>query len=221
MNILVVAPHPDDDIIGCGGSIASHIKQGNHVTVVYVTSGDAGNLEYPKKTLAALREKEVHAAAKVMGIHDVQFLRHSDGYVELTRNTLIELTTLIRAVKPHTVYLPHAEDGHSDHRATYQIVVEAIKRSAMNSFQECKGEPHEVQTVLGYEVWSPLSKFEYVVNISEHMDLKIRALEEHKSQLASVNYTDAVKALNRYRGVMSGKGDYCECFQVLKVGKIV
>ncbi|OGY22990.1 MAG: hypothetical protein A2172_03595 [Candidatus Woykebacteria bacterium RBG_13_40_15] len=71
-----------------------------------------------------------------------------------------------------------------------------------------------------YEVWTPLQEVSYVEDISKFLDLKIKALEQHKSQLQDINYDEAIKGLNRYRGIMTGKGRFCECFQVLKTNKI-
>jgi LmbE family N-acetylglucosaminyl deacetylase len=64
---LVVAPHPDDDVIGCGGSIIRHIRRGHTVTVVYMTSGEAGSLVHPKEELRLIREAEAREAASLMG----------------------------------------------------------------------------------------------------------------------------------------------------------
>jgi LmbE family N-acetylglucosaminyl deacetylase len=61
--ILVFAPHPDDDILGCGGSMAWHVQQGHQLKVIYLTSGESGSLDFSKDQLAALREQEAWAAA--------------------------------------------------------------------------------------------------------------------------------------------------------------
>ncbi|OGY22991.1 MAG: hypothetical protein A2172_03600 [Candidatus Woykebacteria bacterium RBG_13_40_15] len=91
MNILVFSPHPDDDLIGCGGSIAQHVKEGNKVSVVYMTSGESGSLKYSKDALAKIREKEARNALGVFGIRDLAFLRNPDGYLEYKRENLIKL----------------------------------------------------------------------------------------------------------------------------------
>lgn len=97
--ILVFAPHPDDDVIGCGGSIAKHTKQGSKVTVVYMTSGDAGSLNYSKEELAQIREKEARSAAEILGVEDLIFLRNSDGYLEYNKENLVKIIELIRDKK--------------------------------------------------------------------------------------------------------------------------
>ncbi|MFA5888224.1 MAG: PIG-L family deacetylase [Candidatus Nanoarchaeia archaeon] len=218
--VLIFAPHPDDDLIGCGGSIAKHVKQGNEVAIVYLTSGDAGSLKYAKKQLAEIREKEAGNAAKIIGVKDLIFLKNPDGYLECNKENLVKIVDLIREKKPNIIYIPHKSDAHKDHMKTYELVAESIGRASSPLFQECKGEPWSVDIVLCYEVWTPLQEISYIENIDEFIDLKIQALEQHKSQIQDMRYDEAVKGLNRYRGIMTGKGKYCECFQVLKINKI-
>lgn len=218
--VIVFAPHPDDDLIGCGGSMAKHISQGNEITIVYMTSGEAGSLTYGKNNLAKIREKESMEASKILGIKNLIFLKNSDGYLEYNEKNLIKIINLIREKKPDLVYLPHKSDAHKDHIKTYELVAESINRASRQSFQECKGNPWFTAAVLCYEVWTPLQEISYVENIEEFIDLKMQALEQHKSQIQDTKYSNAIKGLNRYRGVMTGRGKYCECFQVLKINKI-
>ncbi|MDD2585110.1 MAG: PIG-L family deacetylase [Syntrophomonadaceae bacterium] len=219
-NIMVFAPHPDDDIIGCGGSIAQHVKKGNKVSIVYMSSGDAGSLQYDKKQLAEIREQEASRAAEVLGVKDIIFLRNPDGYIDYNRDNLIQLTSIIRTKKPDTVYVPHAQDCVQDHITTHKLVVEACNRAAGPWFQECSGQPCPINNILGYEVWTPLPKVSYVEDISDFMELKIAALRMHVSQLADINYDEAIKGLNRYRGMMTRRGNYCECFEIIKIKNI-
>jgi N-acetylglucosamine malate deacetylase 1 len=221
MNILVFSPHPDDDLIGCGGSMAKHIKQGNNVSVVYMTSGDAGSLRYIKEELADIREGETRDAGDFLGVHNTIFLRNADGYLEYNKQNLIKIVNLIRKEKPEIVYIPHKDDAHKDHMKTFEIVAESINRASGPWFQECDGDPWVTKSVLCYEVWTPLQEVSYVEDITDFIDQKVDALEKHASQLQDIAYGDAVKGLNRYRGIMTKKGKYCECFQVVKADRLV
>ncbi len=218
--VLVFSPHPDDDIIGCGGSIARHLKVGNSVDIVCMTSGDAGSLVYSKAELAQKREAEAINAGKKLGLNNYIFLRNPDGYLEYDKKNLVEVTNLIRKLKPHIIYIPHENDGHTDHKTTYKIVAEAVGRAAGPWFQECDGAPWSVETVLCYEVWTPLQNVNYAEDISEFLNVKLQALREHKSQIADIDYVEAVEGLNRYRGIMKGKSKYCECFFILNTSHI-
>lgn len=219
--IMVFAPHPDDDIIGCGGSIAKYVRAGDAVTIIYMTSGDAGSLAHSRVELARLRESEAAAAAELLGVSDLVFLRGPDGYLDCTQGLLVRVIDLIRARRPELVYLPHQHEAHRDHRKTHELVIEAVARAGGPCFQECPGAPWYVKTLLCYEVGTPLQEPSYHEDITEFIDLKLRALAEHRTQVQVIPYTDAVKGLNRYRGIMaSGKG-YGESFQVLLLPKLL
>ena len=103
MNILVVAPHPDDDLIGCGGSMIRHLRNGHPLTVAYMTSGDAGSLRHTKEDLTEIRERETRQAAKILGINELIFLRNADGYLQYNQNNLVRLINLIREKKPEII----------------------------------------------------------------------------------------------------------------------
>lgn len=217
--IMVFAPHPDDDILGCGGSIAWYAGQGHEITTVYMTSGEAGSLTCPGNTLAAIRENEACQASLLLGVKETIFLRNPDGFLEYNRDNLISIMILLRDKKPHAVYLPHPADGNQDHRITSSLVLDACRRASGPWFQECGSMPWEVKTILAYEVWTPLQEVSYIEDISSCMELKLNALRLHSSQLQDIQYDEAIQGLNRYRGIMSGKGQYCECFQVLKMDR--
>jgi LmbE family N-acetylglucosaminyl deacetylase len=220
MKVLVFSPHPDDDLIGCGGSIAKQLKKGNEVKIVYMTSGEAGSLKYSKEELGGIREEEMKKAASFLGVSGLVFLRNADGYLEYDQDNLIKIVNIIREEKPDLIYLPHEKDNHRDHINTYKLVNDAIMRAAGPWFQECCAHSWQVKTVLCYEVWTPLQEISYVEDISDFIELKVKALKYHESQLKDINYDEAVKCLNRYRGIMTGQGRYCECFQVLKVSAV-
>lgn len=210
--ILVVAPHPDDDVIGCGGSIAKHKKNGSEVSIIYMTSGDAGDLQTSK-----IREREATSAESVLGVTNLHFLRNADGYLTYDQKNLIQLIDLIRQEQPDIVYIPHRADGHKDHIVTHELVVEAARRAGWRCYQGCKGNSWKVKTILCYEVWTPLQEVSYLEDISEFMELKLRALRQHTSQLTDHKYDYGVEGLNRFRGSMKKTGKYCEAFQVFKM----
>jgi len=213
---MVFAPHPDDDIIGCGGSMARHLHQGDQVAIVYLNSGEAGSLLYEASQLAALRENEARQAAELLGTTELFFLRYPDGYLEYTPSGLDNIVGLIRQFKPTRVYLPHSQEAVPDHQVTYRLAAEGVRRAAGPWFQQGGLKPWRVDTILGYEVWTPLTTIGHCQDISGFMNLKLDALRMHRTQIESIRYDEAVEGLNRYRGVMTGWGKYCECFQLIK-----
>lgn len=214
--VMIFAPHPDDDIIACGGSIARHVQKGDLVSVIYISSGEAGSLSYPPEDLANLREEEARQAAARLGVFDLIFLRNPDGYINLDREQLENLVRLIRNKKPTIVYLPHENESVRDHQQTHHLVMEACKRAAGPWFQACGREPWSVNRILAYEVWTPMQNFTLAEDISGFIQVKLAALREHRTQISDIAYDEAVQGLNRYRGITTGAGQYCECFQIIK-----
>lgn len=220
MRVLVIAPHPDDDAIGCGGSIVQHARRGDTVHIVYVTSGEHGSPVYTPAELATIREGEAAKGAAILGAQRTTFLRQPDGNVSYSIDLVNQFIQLIRTEKPDALYLPHSNDGHKDHHQAFAIVMEAVGRAQGNSFPEWGGKAWNIETILGYEVWTPMQRFQYVNDVSGEIEVKLNALREHQSQLANVQYDEAVRALNRFRGIMTERGTYCECFEVLKVTRV-
>ncbi|HPS56977.1 MAG TPA: PIG-L family deacetylase [Spirochaetota bacterium] len=214
--VMVFAPHPDDDVLGCGGRIAMHTAKGDEVITVFMTSGEAGSLTYPCDELLAIRENEARQASLRLNVQETIFFRNPDGYLEFNRDNLVQTTGLIRTKKPDIIYIPHKLDGNEDHRVTGRLVLDACRRAGGPWFRECPGSPWSVKTILAYEVWTPLQDVSYIEDITPYMEQKLDALRIHASQLKDIRYDDAILGLNQYRGIMSGKGRYCECFQIVK-----
>jgi LmbE family N-acetylglucosaminyl deacetylase len=103
-------PHPDDDVIGCGGSLLKYRAAGAEVSVIYLTSGDAGARQLRREEIGAIREEEARAAA-AMNIKDLTFLRLPDGLLSSRADAVPRLVSLVRDARPDVVYLPHAADG--------------------------------------------------------------------------------------------------------------
>ena len=203
MNVLVIAPHPDDESIGCGGTICLHTDGGDRVAAVFLTSGEFALSDLPKEKAWAIREGEAEEAARILGIADMTFLRRPDHYLgDAIEATAAELRSLLEQQPPQLIYLPHACDGHPDHRACQQIVQAALSTS-----------PIPPPALLGYEVWTPLSEYDHAENISRVIERKLQAVRAHRSQIKQIRYDRAVRALNRYRGTMAQVGSYAEVFQ--------
>lgn len=213
---MVFAPHPDDDILGCGGSICWHRSRGQEVAIVYLTSGEAGGRAGQSRELKTRRQQEARQGAAVLGVDDLTFMNVPDGQVEVEPSILDRVVRILREKRPHIVYFPHTGDLHRDHIKTGELVGEACRRAAGPWHPGCGDNLWEVSYALAYEVWTPLPRVNLTRNITPFMDKKIAALRQHISQLAEIAYDDGVAGLNRYRGVTSGRGEYCECFRIEK-----
>jgi LmbE family N-acetylglucosaminyl deacetylase len=194
--IIVFAPHPDDESIGCGGSIVKHARNGSGVTVVFFTSGKES------------REVEAREAANILGVSSIEFLRFEDGFLSYSREAAEKVARIFGEVKPDLVYMPHEFEGDLDHLNAFTIVSEVLKKFYCSIRL----------TVLCYEVWTPIQKPSYFEDITAVAEIKKKAISAHKSQDALFDFSKAALELNSYRGVMSGKGGYCEAFMIMKFG---
>lgn len=210
--VLVLAPHMDDETIGCGGTVALHAKQRASITVVFLTDGRnggggigalSGEARRQKQIeLIATRKVEARAALTELGVQDMRCLEFSDG--QLTQNVTAaaqSLRTILADVKPQVVYLPMFVEEHPDHRAANLILAAAIDRQSAD-FQ-----------CAGYEVWTPLFP-NCIVNIDSTMPAKSKALQHYRSQLQDGDYLHASAGLNAYRSIalLGGRGSYAEAF---------
>src|SRR3989344_4227934 len=214
--ILVFAAYPDDDVIGCGGSLVKYSTD-NAITVVYMTSGDAGSLTYTKEQLAQIREAEAKKAASILGIENLVFLRNPDGYLQYNLDNLVRLINLIRQKRPNVIFTHSNNDTHADHRVTNQLVTQAVFRAAGPWFQETEGKPWMTDTILVFEVWTPLATVHYLEDVTQFMNKKLEALREHKSQIKDIRYDEWIEGLNRYRGGSTGIGKYAEAFEIIRM----
>ncbi len=197
--ILVIAPHPDDEIIGCGGTLLKNIEKGNEVYVVFMTYlGDS------------VREKEAEKVRIKAGIKEIFFLKLKEP-LEFNSENLNKLKKIIREINPSIIFLPHENDGDRDHKKTYEIAREAIWMSKINS----KGKLNPLGILL-YEVHTPMYGVNYYEDISNFINKKIDLLRIYKSQLNHRRYDKAVKSLNSFRGIMGGNTNYAEAFKIKK-----
>jgi LmbE family N-acetylglucosaminyl deacetylase len=207
--VLCISPHPDDEAIGCGGTLRSHVEQGDEVQVIFLTSGEQGVRGQDPAETARIRESEAVAAAKVIGYDTFEFWRERDGALKATPPLIGRLATLIDAWEPDILYAPHGAEAHSDHQAALRLVVEAI---AVNDAPP---------VVLLYELWTPLQQIDHVQDISAQIETKLAAIRAHRSQCEIMRFDESALGLARYRGEMHSwpGGSYAEVFQHVSAGK--
>ena len=187
---LVVMAHPDDAEFLCAGTVAKLCAEGWQVWYCLATSGDKGTKdpEMTRERLAGIREQEQRDACRILGVQDVIFLRHPDGFVDNSHAVRGEIVRVIRELKPDTVI---TWDGfrrgfnHNDHRnvgiATYDAVYPASRDPLYYPEQIEEGlDWHRVGELLLAGSDEP----DYFVDISDHFDTKIEALLAHTSQVA-------------------------------------
>ena len=224
---MVIVAHPDDIEFGCAGTIARWVQAGAEVVYTICTSGDVG-IDVPDMTRAKagkIREAEQQAAAEVVGVHKVIFLREPDGMVKNTLRLRKKLVREIRRFKPEvvittdptTLWVRDIYINHPDHRAVGYATVDAVFPAAGQPlvFPDLAQEgltAHKVRKVyvISFEGGN------IFVNITDTIDLKIASLKKHVSQ---VSHWDPEPMLRKWASKL-GKGKemvYAESFQSITI----
>lgn len=191
--LLVFSPHPDDDVLGCGGLALRHRRAGGRVFIVYLTDGDAshpGHPALPPELLARTRRAEAARAADVLGVpaSDLLFLGLPDGCLPMLPEDLraraeAEIADLLLRVAPAAVLMPMKEDGSSEHAAAHALATRALRAAGLSG------------PVLEYPVWAlwqparllPLWRGSgriYRHRFPEDREAKARAIAAHATQFA-------------------------------------
>lgn len=186
--VVVFAPHPDDDILACGGTIALKVRGGQRVHVVYMTDGRNSHshvlgieTDPSPQEVKEIRRMEAMGAAAELGIDDSDrliFLDFEDGALESHVEVATEKTAiLLRQLNAAEVFYPGRGDSHPDHRATYAIVTSALEQTLLSPAKFI------------YLVWPPEGVEQEVpthqirVDVAKVLDLKRRAIGAHRSQI--------------------------------------
>jgi N-acetylglucosamine malate deacetylase 1 len=205
--VVVIAPHPDDESIGCGGTIRLHWERGDDVAVVFLTSGERGVPGTSIEHARMLRESEAVEGLRILEVERWDFLRLPDLEVDshLDQGALL-VAKLVAKARPDVIYLPHPAESHPDHAAALPLV-----RKALRQFDEGRATVE----LRGYEVWTPMMTHDWAEDITRQMVRKLRAVRCYRSQLALFRYDRAVRGLNQYRGCLAARARYAEVFQYL------
>lgn len=201
LKILVVAPHHDDEVIGCGGSIAYLSGLGHHVDVAYMTAGDVGIPGIEKARAIDIREDEARRAGQKLGIQELFFLRYADRDLVYSLAAVKRVLTLLRKGCYTSVLFPHANEQDYEHRVTHAIVGQATWMAASPYFPELGNSIQQFEHILLYEVWTPLTTYHMKVDISNHLNLKLDALSQYRTQFTN-DQAQRILGLNTYRAAM-------------------
>ncbi len=211
--VLVIAPHMDDETIGCGGAICAHVGAGASVQVVFVTDGslgfDAARRRRDSATrLSEVRRDEAAQACELLGVSGLHFLDLPDGRSEVGAEAVRELSRIIRDCAPDIVYLPFITDSHHDHHTSNALMFAVLRSDSARASILCAC----------YEVWTPLYP-NSIVDITPHIEKKMAALACYTSQLALNNYLSSVRGLNAYRAMANNSQGYAEAFYITTLGE--
>lgn len=212
-NILVVAAHPDDEVLGCGGTIVKHTKAGDKVRVVILAEGvtSRDKKRSPKKCAGELSQiaKAAQDAGKILGVESVYLHNFPDNRMDSIDllDVVKVIEDLIERYEPDVVYSHHGGDLNIDHRIIHEAVVTA-----------CRPVPgHPVKTILFFEIpssteWraagtAQLFAPNWFVDVSNTLALKMKALASYQSEMRDwphVRSVEAIKHLAAWRGATVG-----------------
>lgn len=215
--VLVIAPHMDDEVIGCGGAIRLHALAGDRVTVLFLTDGRLGDPninddpslgdEARREAQGALSERrceESRAAGKILGAGEPVFWNEPDGSLEPTEGLAVRLRELIGRLRPGAIYLPAMVDRHEDHWAANRLF-RAMLAGGMPAL------PPQTP-VRQYEVWTPVFA-NILARIDSVLEDKRRALRCFASQAPFIGVEHVTLGLNAYRSIYPfGGAGYAEAF---------
>ncbi len=201
MRTLSLAAHPDDDVLGAGGTLALLCKVGSEVKTVCLTDGAIGCDGKRDHELANKRKAEALDAASLLGISAVEFLEQPDQKLEPSGDLCEKLAGILKALKPQLIFLPFFVDYHHDHLAVTKILLNAMSLTRVDA------------NLVNYECVAPIFP-NRLVDITSTIELKANAIKSFASQLQSNDYINTIPyGLNRFRsyGLLQGKG-FAEAF---------
>jgi LmbE family N-acetylglucosaminyl deacetylase len=220
---MVVVAHADDAEFSCSGTVAKWCREGVQVVYVICTDGSKGSPDsrMTSRRLAALRQQEQRAAGKLLGLKDVVFLGYEDSMLQPTLELRRDITRQIRKYKPDVLittnplrtFHTHGYIGHPDHMAAGEAAMAAVYPTARDrlTFPELLKEgfkPHKVREVwiTGHE--SP----DLWVDVTETMDVAIKALKKHASQIRGREVEQRMREWRQRTGEHRG-AKYAEAFK--------
>lgn len=196
--ILVIAPHPDDESIGCGGLL---IQYGSQCDILVLADGRKGYHSrdtVDEEALVRTREQELRQAAAIAGVGRVFFLSIPD-YNVADRQADVSAFDIS---KYDVILTPNHTERHRDHCVVTGIV------ARMRARQNRSAKLYE------YEVWSPIAAPTHILDISDVMDTKLEMVSQHRSQIKYVDYRSMTLGLNKYRGAGFGFA-YAEAYRFI------
>lgn len=191
--IAVIAPHPDDEMLGAGGTLMHALRGGAAVRCVYITSS------HPPAQV----EAEAAEVARRVG-YRTQFLRFPVHAIPLTGESIDALATALTAEPVDTLFLPFLLDDHEDHRRSNQLLWEAWRRGLIDDSME----------VWGYQVYSPVLP-NVVVDISDVAEAKASVVRQWTSQMSRRRLDHYILGFNAFNMRLLPKADYVEAFFVV------
>ena len=208
-NVLVIAAHPDDEVLGCGGTIARHVDNGDKVFILFLADGATSRTNKDGEKDKLMRIKAGINASACLGAEPPQFLNFPDNKMDTIPllNVVQEVEKVISEIRPAVVYTHHIGDLNIDHQITHMAVMTAARPQPNCSIREIYS--FEVLSSTEWSTPSPESFFipNRFVDISATLDRKLLALESYSDEMRKFPHSrsvESVSILAQYRGTAVG-----------------
>jgi len=215
--IIVIAPHPDDETLGCGGTLLKHKYQGDEVNWMILTN--ISQVEGWSQEQVHNRQLEIDNVAKTYGFNSVEKLDFPTTQLDTIpmSNLIGKISKFISKIEPHTIYLNFHNDVHTDHQMAFQAVMSCTKNFRYPFIRrilmyETLSETEFAPTLTGHEF-----KPNVFVDITDFLDKKIEIMKIYKSEVMEPPYPRSLSVLEafaKYRGSRIGV-EYAESFMLL------
>jgi len=191
--ICILAPHPDDETIACGGLLSLYAKQ---CDVICLTDGRYGDPDIKPAKMAQIRKKEFETVMHKIGVNKFLMLGIEDGKLAENKTKFNQLNLR----NYDYILIPGPNDSHPDHMAVAKMLRKSISGKAQ---------------IVYYEIWNTLQNQTHYIDISSVVDKKRKLINLYKSQVKHIDYADRILALNHYRGICHTI-DFEEAYQFKK-----
>jgi len=223
MNILALVAHPDDAEFSVAGTLYKYKRQGHNIFIALTTSGNQGsNTHKTRKEIAAVREKEQLAAARLLGAK-VRFLRYDDQGLLDTTHSRKSVIDAIRWANPDVILTHYPSDPSTDHGTTGKIAGEVMLSLPGKLIPADEKPIFKKPSLFFFDTAAGIDFLpEAYVDISEVFDLKIQTLSKHQSQIAWMgvfaedNLIELCRARDRVRGMQYGC-QYAEAYRAFRL----
>lgn len=220
--VLVIAAHPDDELLGVGGTIIKHVKNGDEVYAVILGEGQTSrwsNREDAPEDILKELNKDSLAAAKILGIKESYFASLPDNRFDNwdLLDVVKEVEAIIEKVDPDIIYTHYQNDLNIDHRRTHAGVLTATR-----PMEDCKVREIYTYETLSASEWNftaPVFHPNYFVDISDEIEQKLEAMAAYTSELREWPHPrslEGIRTLAKYRGMQVGM-QQAEAFEVVRI----
>lgn len=221
--ILVVAAHPDDEILGCGGTIAKYLKEGTKVKTVILTKGISSRYDKVTnkvKKLQSKLQKSSLLANRAIGVRDISFFDLPDN--QFDSKSLLSLVKILEKIikefKPNKIFTHFINDLNIDHQYTSKAVITAARPEYHNSVAEIIF--FEINSSTDYQINTNGMQFQpnFFVNISKTLKNKKKALTFYRTEMKKYPHSRSIKAvINKNISIGNSFGfNACEAFQIAR-----